>query len=580
MPSRAEQSPLPPLSLLLLPFATWAAIHLFAAAERNAGASAEGTYIALWAAAVVAVLGALAPRPGWEAAGTALAAATAVWAIAATPTRGAVVAVVLGAGLAVALGRRATDDGAVPWWPVAAAIGTQLLFASELLLAPGLDWTTLGPLLAWPTVGGAAVSILHHRRGPPLLAGTAVAVAFAGGWTPAVVLALLALVAGEWMARPGRSLLAGAGLGLLAVGAATLLVSTRDALLLAVAAVWVAAERDRRRRLAAAGLGLLVAVVLAVTGPVAAQAESLQRTLWLVLLVPGVLGAAAGRRLAAVALLAAAPFALRYAPLEHALPLLLLGLACTLPPHGAAARLSGLWSGTLIAVAAVAAAYPWLRPQPLQSAVAVFGLAPDLPSVLLVLGAAALLLVVPTLLAPLWPRRGRSFLPAATLTLLFGAALVALPPRPVTAHQLAPVVITQEEAEWTLELDAGRSARAVLIDSFASNSAPLATGTPLAVLRLSGPAGTVAEWPLRTGIDTGEWAARRSDVASRPGFAAPAPWISWIPPGREFFAQRYRARFAIPEAEPIGPITRLEVERATDLPARVELSLFSVVLEP
>jgi hypothetical protein len=100
-----------------------------------------------------------------------------------------------------------------------------------------------------------------------------------------------------------------------------------------------------------------------------------------------------------------------------------------------------------------------------------------------------------------------------------------------------------------------------------ANSSALAPGTVVAVVVVEGPE-AVARWPLRAGIDTGEWAARRDDLPAAAGTAR--PWSTWVAAPGNHFGQRYRASW-----EPSAPLpgaTALRVERAAGLPAEVSLS--------
>ena len=108
-----------------------------------------------------------------------------------------------------------------------------------------------------------------------------------------------------------------------------------------------------------------------------------------------------------------------------------------------------------------------------------------------------------------------------------------------------------------------------------SNAARLRVGTPVATLRLFSADGRFHEWILRAGEDSGEWAAERPDVRKEPGFAAPDPWIHWIPPGGGFFAQRYRSRWVVPSSL---PVRLLEIELAPELAGRVSLAVLSLEL--
>jgi hypothetical protein len=120
---------------------------------------------------------------------------------------------------------------------------------------------------------------------------------------------------------------------------------------------------------------------------------------------------------------------------------------------------------------------------------------------------------------------------------------------------------------WSADLD-GRRADGVVVVSNLAHGAGLASGTPAIEVEATTTAGEAFRWTLRVGFETGEWAARRPDVAAlRP--ATPSAWQSMLADG--FFAQRYRSehRFASPQ-----PLQRIAVRRAATLPAETQVALF------
>ncbi len=120
--------------------------------------------------------------------------------------------------------------------------------------------------------------------------------------------------------------------------------------------------------------------------------------------------------------------------------------------------------------------------------------------------------------------------------------------------------------------------RALVIESSLSNGAGLENGTAIATVRLRGEGDRTEAWVLRAGTDTGEWAARRPDVAAASVLESPPAWISWV--AGDFFGQRYRVRWAPERASfssPLaGPFTELTVERNPGLPAAVSLAIHRV----
>jgi hypothetical protein len=111
-----------------------------------------------------------------------------------------------------------------------------------------------------------------------------------------------------------------------------------------------------------------------------------------------------------------------------------------------------------------------------------------------------------------------------------------------------------------------------VVESYLANGAGLPRGTPVAIVKLVNAGGRSVDWTLRAGDDTGEWAARRRDVASD-GQPAPAPWVSWVADG--FFAQRYRSRFQL---DPPEPLASLRIERAPGAPPNLTVAIYQVEL--
>jgi hypothetical protein len=69
------------------------------------------------------------------------------------------------------------------------------------------------------------------------------------------------------------------------------------------------------------------------------------------------------------------------------------------------------------------------------------------------------------------------------------------------------------------------------------------------------------------GRDTGEWAARRRDVAARYAVPSPAAWVARVEvdaDGRPFFARRYRTRLGLPDGDRLFA-SALVVERRPGL---------------
>ena len=108
------------------------------------------------------------------------------------------------------------------------------------------------------------------------------------------------------------------------------------------------------------------------------------------------------------------------------------------------------------------------------------------------------------------------------------------------------------------------------MESSLSNGAALAPGTPVAIVHLRAGAGHSADWVLRSGEATGEWAARRADVAGA-GVKAPSPWVSWL--AGNFLAQRYRSRWTLERPE---RASSLRIERAPGVPPDLAVAVYQL----
>jgi hypothetical protein len=238
----------------------------------------------------------------------------------------------------------------------------------------------------------------------------------------------------------------------------------------------------------------------------------------------------------------------------------------------AALALQQGWLGFLLAGGALAAAYPWVRPRPLDAALAILGLpasaegtATAATSMATLAGAAVLLAA-----ARFGSMRRTVFL------LVVGLAVAALAAQPRAAVEVAPpegVELTAAEPHWSTRLD-GPVGQIRLISSL-GDAASLPAGTPVATLSLERGGRSLATWPLRAGHETAEWAADRPDL--RGSTARGMAWWSWVPPPGTFLAHVYAATWR--PARSLAA-TRVRVVRAGALPAGVTLSLVRVEVTP
>ncbi len=396
------------------------------------------------------------------------------------------------------------------------------------------------------------------------------------------------------------------------------------------AAVAVAAGAVATGWPAAVGVGVVAALGLAFAVPLVGWREAGAALAWVVILLPALPGLAAvagarrggpverprSVRIAAAVVLALA--AARAAPALGALAapvalLALLALPADRPRSGAgsAARslagaltgAQGAWSAVLLAATALLATYPWLRREAATAALDLVGLRPGWTKALVLAVAIALAAAAAVVLVRLWARwrppssagrseaahspagagpgtePGESATAAGALGLLVLVAFAvgfALPwdRREVVVRGAA---VDAAHPRLAVALTGGPVA-AVRVESALANATDLLAGTRVATVALVGGDGRRVEWTLTAGRDTGEWAARRPDVAAAADLAVPPAWISWaaVSEGRAFFAQRYLRRFA--SAAPLAA-ERLEVVRDPTLPAPVRIDLHRLEVE-
>ncbi len=478
-----------------VPLAALAAMAALAYYEVDPVGRAETAYLAVLATAGLLAVAFLAPPPAWEAGVGSSLAVTIVWALPPGPGRGAAVVVLLVAALAVAAARSKDlkdlkdlkDDkesirGGLSLGSFKSfrsfrsffllALGLQIfLRGGELLFQPELNLRTLVVLLAFPTAGAVATAMLARRHGPAALVAAGAALLLAPGWNVAATAGLVALAAGDLIAR-------------------------RMGGLLATAAV--------------AGAFLLMPG-------------------------PADLSAAAG-------------------------PLAWLALSMKWSRASLA-----IWVASLLAATALLASYPWLRAEPLRSAIGLFVPPPGWP---ILLGAIVLL-------GSLEAWRGPRFATGAAAVLVFLALALQIPtPGTPLLPAATAVVVDAAHPKWKTDLGA-RRAGAIVVESSLSNGTGLVNGTPVATVRLRGRDGRISEHILRAGVETGEWAARRADVAAASVLRSPPAWISWV--AGDFFGQRYRSLWTV---EAPGPFAELSVERNPALPPQVSLALHGVEVRP
>ena len=549
---------------ILVPLAALAAMASLAAHEMNPAGAAESAYLAVLAAAALLPIAFLAPWPAYEVGVGATLITAAVWVLPPGPGRGAAVGALLVAALAVAAGRAllspVSDCESLRFIPL--ALGIQVLLRGDLFLAPPPPLRMAVALVVLPVVAGVALALLARRHGMALaLIAGGTAVALAPGFNVASTAGLVALAAGDFLARRET--------GALAKGAAWIALLAPIAWApgpgIAAAVCGLALWRPK----IGLGIAVLAAGGLAVYLHESAGGIALQ-AVWLFLLVPA---AVLPDRQRLPAVIAAALMAGTVPPFLGAAVLAAPVALAALSLRRDAALLvpQAVWTGAALAGTALLAGYPWLREEPLPVYLSLLGLQPG-PA----LAVAAVCLLLALAGFGVWMGRGWGEpLRSARLAGLAAACvalglLAGLPDSgtPLLAPEV-PVVLDAGHPAWEAKVSA-RRVGSVVVESSLSHGAALPPGTPVAIVRLRDAGGPGSDWVLRAGEGTGEWAARRPDVAGA-GVKAPPPWISWV--AGNFLAQRYRSLWTLKRPE---RASLLRIERAPGVPPDLSVAVYQL----
>jgi|CXWL01.1.fsa_nt_gi hypothetical protein len=544
---------------LLIALGTALAMATLAAAEVDPAARAEGAYASRLAFAALAPLALVPNLAGSHFALAALLAGGSLWVLPAGPARGLVLvaSLLLGLALAVAsaLGRRHPAGNPL----------TEVLAEGRTLLGLGLSAQALlraGDLLAMPLTPVAAARLWglpaigcvialglcrlaplgRSRLGlPAVSAGVGAALLLSPGWNVVLVGSLAAILAVLAFPRGGPLMRIGGGLAL--AGLATWL-PLPTTLAVAAGLLTLAATDDEDRTTSTPWLALGLAAGVLTGGLLAwgkAWTGGLGATLPAAALVPAAwLRPPRWWLLPGLAALTLAALTISAAEAALTAPLLAAGLTAYAPRttrhllrpdhplatlwQGAAGVVAIAVFGTLALGTFVLAAYPWLRERPLADTLAALRASP------------------------------------ATLT------VPELPGGTAVLDAAHPILTLRGDTASVSE---------VVIDSNLANASALPSGTVVANLELFRNGRVVARWPLALARDTAEWAVRRADLAPALLATAPPAWVSWVPAGGRFFAQRYRARLAVNGGE--GP-WELVLTRADGLPPDTSLAVFRLEL--
>ncbi len=574
-----------------------AAIGAFAIGNADATAASEGLFLAFWAGWVSSCAAALAPRSARSLSLACGLLVLAAWVLPAGPTRSAAMAALLLALLLLTawLRWRQTEPPTFRHY-LPLALGLQGIFESRAFVAVPDHPLTLAFALGPALLAALGAALLSRFWSPSaiLLAGMAVAT-LEGGFSFEGGALLLVVGAGALAAREIRSSATGDTQGLsfreqlgyggktpaialgllLAIGLAFGPVQRSAGFLLLVLAavmVWPASGRSRVLGMGAATFVLFALLLGADHVPVAPLNPPLAVLAGfapVALLLPReMLGL--DRRLALA--LALGWIGSTWAPGNLGLATLAVLVALGSSPSRTGWRLG--WIAAGLSGAALAAAYPWLRAEPLLAALEVLGLDASWGTAAAALGLAlALSLVARSTLALRVASRPMVLLLLPPL-LLFAPGLRHAPERLLDAE---PEVLRPGRPRWQADLVPARGVGDLSLVSNLAYGSDLPAGQPVAVVRFDHEDGSSTERLLLAGVHTADWAASRADVARSRNSSAPAAWLSTVAPGGGFFAQRFRASFS-PSSS--SPVLRVEVMRRRDLPEETTLQMLAVEVRP
>ncbi len=363
----------PSLANLAVALAAGIAMFTYAGALANPAAAAETYYLALWSSLVLVTLAGLALPPALDLAGAAVLVTLVVWVVPHGPTRGAAVGLLLTIAVAaVALRYLEKTGGQLRWgWAVPTAMALQYLCRADRVLGLRLEPPILISFIVLPVTVAAVFMALQKREGTlPALVAVVTAALLVPGWSVTVTLSLLALLAGHLF----RDRLTPRWLAIaLAIVVVLLAGSWQPSLGWLLLSVILAKALPATWRTGAAAI--LTTLVLCIYLPEVRDWSEVTRLMALgPILLPALLLPSNTRRANSIQAFVLAVLALRTVggPAALAAPLALGALS--LRTRAVAANLQILWSGVLLAGAALLAGYPWLRSPALEDSLALFGI--------------------------------------------------------------------------------------------------------------------------------------------------------------------------------------------------------------
>lgn len=547
---------------LFLPLSVGASMLIVAWLEEDPQAAAETAYLSVLATGVLLATAQVQRRIGTAFGFLAVLVASTVWALPGTPDRSAALCALLVAGLTAAgLSRQRTEGPSRRSATVGLFLAGQLLFRSQEILEASLLESL--DLLGWAVLAALATMVLETVWGRPSAAVAAIVAALLGsGFEATNALGLACLACSHFVFDPGRSRLARSGAAAFFILPMALDLGSGSLLVLC----GLVGGGPVILRIAAPALALLIGWSARALGPMAALRAM---AIVPILLPVPILEAARGRvlGLAALAIGFAAALTSNHT-VALATPAALLALS-TLGKRDSPSSLQPSWAGALLVGSLLLASPPWLRPRPLEGTLDLLGLAPGWLAAILVLAAFGSLLLYARLLDKKLSARWPS--PQSLAGVVVAVALLAS--IPIDSRLLIdrrPVVLDRHSSTWVRKLQEPTTVRAIVIDSFCANSISAPNGTAFALLRLR-VNGEIVELPIRVGIESGEWAAARTDVRQIPGFVAPPAFLSWVDASGTFFGQRYRAVWRFPH--PLE-VEEIEVRIAADAPENAAITLF------
>jgi hypothetical protein len=560
-----------PLANFAIALAAGLAMVSYGVSLVDLSAAAETLYFAVWATAVLVAIAGLASD--FEVGIAAVLSTLIVWAVPTGPTRGAALGLVLVLALFLTLARRlALESESLTWQTaVAGAIGLQALCRADRFLQIGLDPRTLISLVVLPVI--VAIALIFLQRNHParsvVLAAMVVAL-LVPGFSVTATLAIVALALGTlWRDHfePGWLVLT---LSIITIVAAFFWQPSLAGLI-AGTLIALRAPRSFRTYLGLIGFGTVLCLLYPA---VRSWSEVLSLASVGLLLLPALLVPSGRRRSYAVCGAILGILALRTVAGPDALAAPLALAALSLRFRGSAARVQSVWTAALLFGSTLLATYPWLRHHALEDALGLVGVEVGWFAAVAVVAITWILTLICAPFEALRTERGMApWIAGGSVVAL--ATWIALPAASELPLENRIRVLNGLTSELTVELSNTPSVRSVVLDSYLENSAALPTGTEVATVVLIDSSGQSHRWTLRAGTESGEWAARRPDVAALEGFAAPDPWISWVTPRGDLFAQRYRATWVL---ETQVEAKRLSIQRSPTLADEISMAIFHLEL--